>query len=76
MGKAKMTVTIDDVLVGELDRLSKQRKESRSSVVEEAVRYWQRELEKQRLIEGYQAMAREDVEMAESNIKAGLETQR
>ena len=73
MGKAKITVTIEETLIHELDRISQQRNQSRSRIVEEAVRSWQRRWIEHELIEGYRAMAKEDGEMAEAHFQAGLE---
>ena len=70
--KLKVTVTIDEAMVREIDRLSKQHGESRSRMIEEAIKMWrQRQLERD-LIEGYRAMAQEDQEMAEANLEASV----
>ena len=74
MGKTKITITIEEALIHELDRLSEQRNQSRSQLVEEAVKSWQRWQIEQELIEGYRAMAKEDVELAEAHFHAGVET--
>ena len=71
--RLKVTVTIEESIVGEIDRVSKERGESRSRVIEIAVQEWRkRELDKQ-LIEGYQSMAKEDMETAEANLAAAVE---
>ena len=71
--RLKVTVTIEESIVGEIDRVSKERGESRSRVIETAIQEWRkRELDKQ-LIEGYQAMAKEDMETAEANLAAAVE---
>ena len=71
--KLKVTVTIEESIVGEIDRASKERGESRSRVIETAIQEWRkRELDKQ-LIEGYRAMAEEDAKTAEANLAAGVE---
>ena len=71
--KLKVTVTIEESIVREIDRASNERGESRSRVIETAIQEWRkRELDKQ-LIEGYLAMAKEDVEIAEANLAAGVE---
>lgn len=74
MGKAKITVTIDEALIEELDRLSGARKASRSRLVEEAVKDWRRRQIEEELIQGYRAMAREDAETAEARLAAGRES--
>lgn len=71
--KLKVTVTIEESIVREIDRASNERGESRSRVIETAIQQWRkREMDKQ-LIEGYLAMAKEDVETAEANLAAGVE---
>lgn len=74
--KLKVTITIDEDLIKEIDMLSKERTESRSHLIEEAIKLWkQKQLEKE-LIDGYLAMAKEDVETAEANLEAGIEVLR
>ena len=71
--KLKVTVTIEESIVREIDRASNERGESRSRVIEKAIQQWrERERDKQ-LIDGYLAMAKEDVETAEANLAAGVE---
>jgi metal-responsive CopG/Arc/MetJ family transcriptional regulator len=71
--KQKVTITIDEAIVKDIDRLSKKEGESRSQLIEKAVRAWrQRQLEKE-LVEGYVAMAKEDLETAEANLEAAVE---
>lgn len=71
--KLKVTITLDQAIVEEIDRLSKEQKESRSHIIEEAIKVWkQKRLEKE-LIDGYLAMAKEDLEIAEANLEAGME---
>jgi predicted transcriptional regulator len=71
--KLKVTITIDEAVVREIDRFSKVRGRSRSRLIEEAIKDWgQKRLERE-LIEGYLAMAKEDVVTAESNLEVGRE---
>ena len=71
--KLKVTITIDKTIFEEIDRLSKEQKKSRSHMIEEAIKVWgQKRLEKD-LIDGYLAMAKEDLEKAEANLEAGME---
>ncbi|MBI5407411.1 MAG: CopG family transcriptional regulator [Nitrospirae bacterium] len=74
MGKAKITITIDEHLIETIDHLSEKEGKSRSQLMEEAVMYWHHWQIEQDLIEGYRAMAKEDVETAESHLSAGIET--
>lgn len=73
MSRAKITVTIDETMIHKLDRVSEKRKESRSRLVEEAIKTWHRQQMEHDLIEGYRAMAKEDVEAAETNLSAAQE---
>jgi metal-responsive CopG/Arc/MetJ family transcriptional regulator len=71
--KLKVTITIDQALVEDIDRLSKEQKESRSGMIEKAIRIWREKRLEKELTEGYLAMAKEDVETAEVNLEAGME---
>jgi metal-responsive CopG/Arc/MetJ family transcriptional regulator len=71
--KQKVTITVDEAILKEIDKLSKSHGESRSRLIEDALRLWrEKELEKE-LIDGYLAMAKEDAEMAENYLEAGME---
>lgn len=71
--KQKVTITIDETILKEIDRSSKEQGESRSHLIEEAIRAWrEKELEKE-LMDGYLTMAKEDSEMAENHLGAGME---
>lgn len=74
MSRVKITVTIDEALIEELDRLSGERKANRSRLVEEAVKCWRRRQLEEELIQGYRAMAGEDAETAEARLAARRET--
>ncbi len=71
--KLKVTITVDEDLVNEIDRLSKEYRESRSHLIEEAIKVWREKHLEKELINGYLAMAKEDVEAAEANLEAGME---
>lgn len=73
MGKAKITVTLDEFLVEALDQFSITQKKSRSRLVEETVNAWRRSQTEQKLIKGYRAMAKEDAKTAEDLLPAGIE---
>ena len=71
--KQKVTITVDEAILKEIDKLSKSHGESRSRLIEDAIQFWrEKELEKE-LIDGYQAMAKEDAELAENHLEAGRE---
>ncbi len=73
MSKERITITLEEELVKELDRAAEALKQSRSNVVELAVRAWKKEQLERELKEGYQAMAVEDLKVAEENLPAGYE---
>jgi metal-responsive CopG/Arc/MetJ family transcriptional regulator len=73
MSKEKITVTIEEELVQELDRVAKSLHGSRSSLVESAIRTWKRIQLEQELMEGYRSMAEEDRRTAEQTLAAGRE---
>ena len=71
--KQKVTVTISESVIRELDKLLKEKKESRSRVIEEAIKLWRQKQLERALIKGYLAMGKEDAELAEANFEAGAE---
>jgi metal-responsive CopG/Arc/MetJ family transcriptional regulator len=73
MAKERITVTIDEGLVQDLDRAAEAQHRNRSNLVEAAIRTWKRVQLEQELIEGYRAMAEEDLKVAEANLPAGYE---
>lgn len=74
--KMKVTVSVDEELVQELQRMSRRTGRPRSRLVEEAIRLWRRGLLEQALKEGYQAMAKEDRATAARHLRAGSEAMR
>jgi len=72
--KIKVTVSVDETLIRELARVSRQTRRPRSQLVEEALRLWRRSQLERALKEGYEAMAREDRVTAEGRLAAGWET--
>jgi metal-responsive CopG/Arc/MetJ family transcriptional regulator len=73
VSKEKITVTIDEELLEDLDRAAKSLRVSRSSVLEKAIRTWKKDLLRRELIEGYRTMSDEDLKVAEQNLHAGYE---
>jgi metal-responsive CopG/Arc/MetJ family transcriptional regulator len=71
--KVKVTLSLDESLVKELEGVSRQSRTTRSRLVEEALRFWRRSRLEQQLKEGYQHMAKEDRTTAEGNLAAGWE---
>ena len=72
--KVKITVSVDEALIRELQRASRQKRKPRSRLVEEALQLWKRSQLEQALKEGYQTMAEEDRAAAERHLAAGWET--
>ena len=71
--KQKVTITLDEAILKEIDRFSKLQGESRSRLIEDAIVAWrEKELEKE-LIDGYLAMAKEDSEMMGDHLEVGME---
>lgn len=74
--KLKLTLSLDEDLVEELERISRKTKKPRSRLVQEALRIWQRTELQEKLAQGYREMADENLEMAEQGISAFNETQK
>jgi metal-responsive CopG/Arc/MetJ family transcriptional regulator len=74
--KVKVTITINEAIAKEIDRFSEEHGESRSHLIEEAIKEWKKKKLERELIEGYRSMAKEDTETAEANLEATLEVLR
>ncbi|MFQ5796918.1 MAG: DUF6364 family protein [Candidatus Bipolaricaulia bacterium] len=74
--KLKLTLSLDEDLVEELERISRKTKKPRSRLVQEALRIWQRTELQEKLAQGYREMADENLEMAEQGLSAFNETQK
>jgi metal-responsive CopG/Arc/MetJ family transcriptional regulator len=72
-GKVKLTVTVEADLVTELDNEAKMLKVSRSALVEKAIKGFRDSRLEDRLKRGYQAMADENLRVAEESIGYGTE---
>ena len=71
--KVKVTVSLDERLVKEMEGISRQSRTPRSRLIEEALRFWRRCRLEQQLKEGYLEMATEDRTTAERHLAAGWE---
>jgi metal-responsive CopG/Arc/MetJ family transcriptional regulator len=71
--KVKVTISVDEALIRELAKASRNTGRPRSQIVEEALRLWRRSQVEQALKEGYRAMASEDRRTAERGLDAGWE---
>jgi len=68
--KVKLTLSLDEDVVETLDSVSKQSKQPRSRVVQDAIQLWQRRRLQQELADGYRSMSKEDQETAEQRLAA------
>ena len=68
--KVKLTLSLDEDVVETLDFVSKQSKQPRSRVVQDAIQLWQRRRLRQELADGYRSMSKEDQETAEQRLAA------
>jgi predicted transcriptional regulator len=66
--KARMTVSVERAVVEEVDRFCRRRKRTRSAVVAEALARWMRARQESELAAGYEAMAEENLRVAEENL--------
>lgn len=73
MAKTKITISIKENLLKELDDIAKLQHTNRSKLIEEAIRVWEKERIEAALKQGYQTMAKEDRKMAEEHLKATQE---
>jgi metal-responsive CopG/Arc/MetJ family transcriptional regulator len=73
MSKEKMTVTIEQDLIRDLDRVAASLHQSRSRLVETAIRFWNKARLEHELAEGYRVMAGEDLKVAEDSLAAEYE---
>lgn len=71
--RAKLSVTVDPNLYQTITQHAQKAKVSKSRIVEEAIRVWERNRMALLAKEGYQKMAREDVADAEAYLPATSE---
>ncbi len=71
--KAKITISLDPEIVSTLGRVSRKTGTTRSRLVGEALRLWQRVQLEEALKEGYRAMAKTDRAAAERDLPAARE---
>lgn len=71
--KTRATITLSREILEIVDGESRTRGEARSALVEEALRFWQKERLKRELAAGYRAMAGEDEKTAEDHLPLSRE---
>ena len=73
MAKTKITITIEQKFLRELDKIARLKHTNRSNLIEKALRVWEKEQIEAELKKGYLAMANEDKKIAEENLKIARE---
>lgn len=73
MPKERICISIDENLVYEIQGYAKSNNISRSELIEEVLIQWQRNWKKQQMVEGYKAMAKENLKYAKTFALLGEE---
>ncbi len=73
MAKARITISIDEKFVADLNRIARLKNTNRSSLIEEAIRLWEQEHIEVALKYGYQNMVKEDSKAVEEYMKIAQE---
>ena len=68
--KSKLSITIDNKILEELEKTTKTHKFSKSQLTEEALKLWLKKHTEQLMAKGYKDMANEDQEFAKLSLKA------
>jgi metal-responsive CopG/Arc/MetJ family transcriptional regulator len=68
--KRKLSITIDNKILEELERTTKAHKFSKSQLTEEALKLWFKKHTEELMAKGYKEMAKEDQEFAELSLEA------
>jgi metal-responsive CopG/Arc/MetJ family transcriptional regulator len=68
--KSKLSITIDNKILEEIEKTTKTHKFSKSQLTEEALKLWLKKHTEQLMAKGYKDMANEDQEFAKLSLKA------
>jgi metal-responsive CopG/Arc/MetJ family transcriptional regulator len=68
--KRKLSITIDNKILEELERATKAHKFSKSQLTEEALKLWFKKNTEELMARGYKEMAKEDRDFAELSLEA------
>ena len=63
--KGKVSISLDAILLQDIQKYSKANNISRSQVIEIVLKKWQREFKKKQMIEGYKSVSEENIQIAE-----------
>ncbi len=73
MAKEKLSITIDSNLSKEIQQFAKSKKLSTSKLIENVLVQWKKEIINTQMIEGYKAMAQENLLLAKEFEQTGKE---
>jgi metal-responsive CopG/Arc/MetJ family transcriptional regulator len=71
--KKKLSITIDNKLLEEVEKTSKARNFSKSKLTEEALKLWFKKNKEELMAQGYREMAKEDQDFIELTLEAQKE---
>ena len=71
--KSKLSVTIDNKILKEVEKVSNNSNFSKSQLTEEALKFWFKRNTEKLMAKGYEEMAKEDLEFSESTLAAQKE---
>ena len=72
--KRKISLTVDETVVREIERISEKNRIAKSRIAQEAFELWLKREVERKMAEGYEEMAEEELESAENKLEAQLET--
>jgi metal-responsive CopG/Arc/MetJ family transcriptional regulator len=68
--KRKLSITIDNKILEEIEKTTKARNFSKSKLTEEALKLWLKKNTEELMARGYKEMAKEDRDFAELSLEA------
>jgi rRNA-processing protein FCF1 len=71
--KRKISVTVDETVVREIEKASEKNRIPKSHIAQKAFELWLKQEMERKMAEGYQEMAEEDLDMAEKALAAQKE---
>ena len=72
--KRKISLTVDETVVREIERISEKNRIAKSRIAQEAFELWLKREVERKMAEGYEEMAEEELESAENKLEAQRET--
>ena len=71
--KRKISLTVDETVVREIERISDKNRIAKSRIAQEAFELWLKREVERKMAEGYEEMAEEEAEAAENALEAQRE---